>query len=320
MDTGEQSILFINRRGTSRMVVCTECGESPQCPRCSVRLTYHKANGRLMCHYCGHSEPLPAHCPSCGGTLAFSGAGTQKVQEEVQRLFPGVEVMRMDTDTISATHTHEKMLDRFRHRNVPVLVGTQMVAKGLDFENVTLVGVISADQSLYVDDFRAAERTFSLLTQVVGRAGRGVRTGRAIIQTYTPQNDVILRASEQDYDRFYENEIKLRQMRGLPPFRDMYVFTLSGLNEGAVLRSCMRLADGLRAWQQEKSMQGADLQILGPAAAPILMVNNRYRYRITVLGKSGPALRNMVGFLLKSAHSDQLNRGVSVFADLNPMD
>ena len=121
-----------------------------------------------MCHYCGHSEPLPAHCPSCGGTLAFSGAGTQKVQEEVQRLFPGVEVMRMDTDTISATHTHEKMLDRFRHRNVPVLVGTQMVAKGLDFENVTLVGVISADQALYVDDFRAAERTFSLLTQVVG--------------------------------------------------------------------------------------------------------------------------------------------------------
>lgn len=320
LEAGEQSILFINRRGTSRMVVCTECGESPQCPRCSVRLTYHKANGRLMCHYCGHSEPLPAHCPSCGGTLAFSGAGTQKVQEEVQRLFPGVEVMRMDTDTISATQTHEKMLDKFRRRNIPVLVGTQMVAKGLDFENVTLVGVISADQSLYVDDFRAAERTFSLLTQVVGRAGRGERTGRAVIQTYTPQNDVILRASEQDYDRFYENEIKLRQARGLPPFRDMYVFTLSGLNEGAVLRSCMRLADGLRAWQRETSMQGMDLQILGPAAAPILMVNKRYRYRITVLGKSGPALRNMVGFLLKSAHTDQLNRGVSVFADLNPMD
>ena len=320
LEAGEQSILFINRRGTSRMVVCTECGESPQCPRCSVRLTYHKANGRLMCHYCGHSEPLPAHCPSCGGTLVFSGAGTQKVQEEVQRLFPGVEVMRMDTDTISATQTHEKMLDKFRRRNIPVLVGTQMVAKGLDFENVTLVGVIAADQSLYVDDFRAAERTFSLLTQVVGRAGRGERTGRAVIQTYTPQNDVILRASEQDYDRFYENEIKLRQARGLPPFRDMYVFTLSGLNEGAVLRSCMRLADGLRAWQRETSMQGMDLQILGPAAAPILMVNKRYRYRITVLGKSGPALRNMVGFLLKSAHTDQLNRGVSVFADLNPMD
>ena len=320
LEAGEQSILFINRRGTSRMAVCTECGESPQCPRCSVRLTYHKANGRLMCHYCGHSEPLPNHCPSCGGTLAFSGAGTQKVQEEVQRLFPGVEVMRMDTDTISATQTHEKMLDKFRRRNIPVLVGTQMVAKGLDFENVTLVGVISADQALYVDDFRASERTFSLLTQVVGRAGRGQRTGRAVIQTYTPQNDVILRAAEQDYDRFYQQEIQLRQMRGLPPYRDLYVFTISGLDEGAVLRSCMRLADGLRAWQREPSLQGAELQILGPAPAPVLMVNKRYRYRITVLGKSGPALRNMVGYLLKSAHSDQLNRGVSVYADLNPMD
>ena len=167
-----------------------------------------------MCHYCGHSEPLSAHCPSCGGELTFSGAGTQKVQEEVQRLFPRVEVMRMDTDTISATHTHEKMLDKFRRQNIPVLVGTQMVAKGLDFENVTLVGVISADQSLYVDDFRAAERTFSLLTQVVGRAGRGERTGRAVIQSYTPKNDVIQCAARQDYDRFYENEILLRQARG----------------------------------------------------------------------------------------------------------
>ena len=320
IDRGEQSILFINRRGTSRMVVCTECGESPQCPRCTVRLTYHKANGRLMCHYCGHSEPLPAHCSSCGGDLTFSGAGTQRVQEKIQQLFPGVEVMRMDTDTISATHSHEKMLDKFRRQNIPVLVGTQMVAKGLDFENVTLVGVISADQSLYVDDYRASERTFSLLTQVVGRAGRGERLGRAIIQTYTPQNDVICCAAEQNYDRFYANEIRIREARGMPPYRDLYVFTVSGLDEGAVLRSCMRLADGLRAWQKTPELHNADLQILGPAAAPVLMVNKRYRYRITVLGKSCPALRKMVGYLLRSAHADQLNRGVSVYADLNPMD
>ena len=195
-----------------------------------------------------------------------------------------------------------------------------MVAKGLDFENVTLVGVISADQSLYVDDFRAAERTFSLLTQVVGRAGRGERTGRAVIQSYTPKNDVIQCAARQDYDRFYENEILLRQARGLPPYRDLYVFTLSGLNEGAVLRSCMRLADGLRAWQRDSALRDAALQVLGPAAAPVLMVNKRYRYRITVLGKSGPALRNMVAYLLKTAQTDPLNRGVSVFADLNPME
>ncbi len=320
LDRGEQSILFINRRGTSKMAVCTECGESPQCPRCSVRLTYHKANGRLMCHHCGHSEPVHPFCQSCGGELTFTGAGTQMVQEEAQSLFPGVEVLRMDTDTISATHTHEKMLEKFRRQNIPILVGTQMVAKGLDFENVTLVGVISADQSLYVDDFRASERTFSLLTQVVGRAGRGAHSGRAVIQTYTPENDVILQASRQDYDSFYENEILLRQMRGLPPFRDIYVFTVSGSEEGAVLRSCMRLADGLRAWRNTPELAACDLQILGPAAAPILKVNNRYRYRITIMGKRSAAVRNMVGYLLRSAHSDQYNRGVSVFADLNPLD
>ena len=320
MECGEQSILFINRRGTSRMAVCTECGESPQCPRCSVRLTYHKANGRMMCHYCGHSEPVPSHCPSCGGVLAFSGAGTQKVQEEVEALFPGQKVMRMDADTVSAAHPHEKMLDKFRRSRIPVLVGTQMVAKGLDFENVTLVGVVAADQSLYVDDYRASERTFSLLTQVVGRAGRGGRTGRAVVQTYTPKNDVIRCAADQDYDRFYDSEISIRKARGLPPFRDLYVITVAGLDEGAVLRSCMRISDGLRSWQKDARLSGSNLQILGPAAAPVLKVNKRYRYRITVLGKSSARLRGMIGYILKTAHADQLNRGVSVYADLNPLD
>ena len=317
---GEQTILFINRRGTNRMAVCTECGKTPECPRCSVHLTYHKANGRMMCHYCGHSEPVPKFCPVCGGSLAFSGAGTQLVEEEVKRLFPGIEVMRMDTDTVSASHPHEKMLDKFRHQRIPVLIGTQMVAKGLDFENVTLVGVISADQSLYVEDYRAGERTFSLLTQVVGRAGRGERSGRAVIQTYTPQNDVILCAADQDYDTFYQTEIFLRQTRGLPPCREMYQFTVSGPDEGAVLRCCMRLADGLRAWQRDPGYESCRMQILGPAAAPILKVNDRYRYRITVLGNQGPALRKMVGHLLRSAHADHLNRGVSVTADHNPLD
>ncbi|MBR1781435.1 MAG: primosomal protein N' [Oscillospiraceae bacterium] len=317
---GEQSILFINRRGSSRMVVCIECGASPACPRCTTTLTYHKANGRLMCHYCGYSQAMPSNCPSCGGDIYFSGAGTQKVQEEVEELFPGIEVMRLDTDTVSVSHPHEKMLERFRHQKIPVLVGTQMVAKGLDFESVTLVGVICADQSLYVDNYRASERTFSLLTQVVGRAGRGERSGRAVIQTYTPKNDVILCAAQQDYDRFYESEIELRQARGLPPYRDMYVITVSGPDEGAVLRCCMRVADGLRAWRDTPEMAECDLQILGPSAAPVLMVNLRYRYRITVLGRSGNRVHRMVGFILKSAHADPLNRGVSVTADRNPMD
>ena len=186
LSRGEQSILFLNRRGASRMVSCGECGAVPTCPRCSVYLTYHSANGRLMCHYCGHSEPMFRECPHCGGLLNFQGAGTQRLQTELERLFPGTEILRLDADAVSATHSHEALLDRFRQEKIPILVGTQMVAKGLDFENVTLVGVISADQSLYVDDYRASERTFSLLTQVVGRAGRGSKTGRAIIQTFTP--------------------------------------------------------------------------------------------------------------------------------------
>ena len=188
---GEQAILFLNRRGTNRMAICEECGQVPMCPRCSVSLTYHSANRRMMCHYCGHSEPLQEKCPSCGGLLNYVGAGTQKVEEELEKLFPAVSVLRMDADTVTATRSHEMILSQFRKRKSSVLVGTQMVAKGLDFPNVTLVGVVAADQSLYMDDFRAGERTFSLLTQVVGRAGRGEKQGRALIQTYTPGNEVI---------------------------------------------------------------------------------------------------------------------------------
>ena len=179
LERGEQSILFLNRRGSSRMVSCGECGQVPECPRCSVRLTYHSANGRLMCHYCGYSEPLPPACPSCGGRLNFIGVGTQRVQEELEALFPGIEILRMDADTISAAHPHEELLSRFQKQRVPILVGTQMVAKGLDFDNVTLVGVVDADLSLYAADFRAGERTFSLITQVVGRAGRGEKRGES---------------------------------------------------------------------------------------------------------------------------------------------
>ena len=173
IERGEQAILFLNRRGANRMVTCAECGQTPDCPRCSVKLTYHSANNRLMCHYCGHSHLLPKQCPECGGVLTFVGVGTQKAEEELRACFPDTEILRMDTDTVSATNSHEAILERFRKERIPVLLGTQMVAQGLDFENVTLVGVLAADQSLYTEDYRAGERTFSLLTQVVGRAGRG---------------------------------------------------------------------------------------------------------------------------------------------------
>lgn len=316
-EAGEQSILFLNRRGASSMVTCGECGEVPSCPRCSVRLTYHSANGRLMCHYCGFSQPMPHECPSCGGKLNFVGAGTQRVQTELEELFPEREILRMDTDTVTAANSHEKILSRFQKENIPVLVGTQMVAKGLDFENVTLVGVMAADQSLYVDDYRAGERTFSLITQVVGRAGRGGKQGRAVIQTFTPENDVIRFAAQQDYDNFYQQEINLRQARGYPPFRDMLVFTASGPMESGVLRCCVRLRQAL---DLQLRQLGVSFQLLGPAPAAVAKINNRYRYRLTLMCENTAAVRRLTAHLLRAVHQDKENRGVSVFADFNPYD
>ncbi len=314
LERGEQSILFLNRRGASRMVSCGECGQVPECPRCSVKLTYHSANGRLMCHHCGHSQPLPPACPSCGGRLNFIGVGTQKVQEELEELFPGTEIMRMDTDTVSAAHPHQELLDRFRNKKVPILVGTQMVAKGLDFENVTLVGVVAPDLALYGDDFRAGERTFSLLTQVVGRAGRGEKLGRAVIQTYTPNNDVIRFAAQQDYGNFYRSEIVLRRMRGYPPFSSIVVVTASGPEEGAVLRCCVRLRKELEAHM----VSTAGWRVLGPAPAAVAKVNNRYRYRLTLTGQSSKESRLLIAELLRAAQQERENKGITIYADVDP--
>lgn len=319
LSRGEQSILFLNRRGSSPMVTCRSCGQVPTCPRCSAYLTYHSANHRLMCHHCGYSEPLPDNCPECGGALEAVGFGTQRVEEALHQCFPDVEVMRMDADTTTASRSHEKLLTRFRKEKVPILVGTQMVAKGLDFENVTLVGVISADQGLYVDDYRAAERTFSLITQVVGRAGRGSKDGRAIIQTFTPENDVILAAARQDYDHFYEQEVGLRQLRGCPPFAAFFVIHVSGPEEGQALRVCAFLRDTLRQWLGQPTYQGLHCQVLGPVPAAIAKVNNRYRYRLTLMTQNTRAVREMVAHLVRCAQGDRKNRGVSVTADVDPM-
>jgi len=317
LERGEQSILFLNRRGASRMVSCGECGHVPECPSCSVSLTYHSANNRLMCHHCGHSQPLPPDCPKCGGLLNFIGTGTQKVQEELQELFPWAEIMRMDTDTVSAAHPHEELLDKFRRKRIPILVGTQMVAKGLDFENVTLVGVVAPDLSLYVDDFRAAERTFSLLTQVIGRAGRGEKQGRAVIQTYTPEHEVIRFGAVQDYDGFYDSEIRLRRLRGQPPFADVIRITASGRSEGEVLRICSKIRRGMEA---ELKRMGDCWQLLGPAPGSIARVNNRYRYHLTLMGPVNRTVRQLVSSMLCAAHSDKQNNGVSVYADWKPAD
>lgn len=320
IDRGEQAILFVNRRGSSQMVVCGECGESPSCPRCSVHLTYHKANGRLMCHYCGYSQSLPQQCPECGGLYSFVGMGTQKVEEELHRLFPGVAVMRMDTDTVSGVQGHAKLLAQFREDKIPVLVGTQMVAKGLDFENVTLVGAVAADQTLYVEDYRGGERTFSLLTQVVGRAGRGGKTGRAFIQTFTPGNEVIQCAARQDYDGFYAQEIRMRQLRDCPPFGDFFVVHITGDQEHEVLRVCMRLRQAFDQVLTQPGYRSMACRLLGPAPAPVVKVNNRYRYHLTLQTQNTRQARELVAHMVRHAQTDKANRGVSVYADINPQD
>ena len=315
---GEQSILFLNRRGSSRMLLCGECGYVPQCPRCSTAMTYHSANGRLMCHYCGHSEPAADTCPECGGWMKHVGAGTQKVEEELRELFPEAGILRMDADTTAGGH--EEILQTFERERVPILLGTQMVAKGLDFENVTLVGVLSADISLYADNYRAAERTFSLLTQVVGRAGRGGKTGRAVIQTYTPGNDVIRCAARQDYDAFYESEIRMRRLRRYPPFADLFTVTVSGTEEGRVLRAAVSVRETLRQLCRRPELAAGEPEVLGPAPAPVVKVNNRFRYRCTLVGKNDKATREMLAWLQKDFAKDSANRGMNLFVDHNAAD
>lgn len=314
VDRGEQSILFINRRGANTLIACPKCGFTYTCPRCSVSMTYHLVNKRLMCHYCGYSEPYRDGCPECGGRLKFVGAGTQKVEEEIKTLLPGIDVIRMDTDTVSMSHTHEEYLTRFKEKKIPILLGTQMVAKGLDFENVTLVGVLSADQMLYVSDFRAHERTFSLITQVVGRSGRGKKPGRAVIQTFTPGNEVIRLAAKQDYDSFYIREIELRRLVGSPPVLDLIALTASGTEEIAVLRGCVKLKTALQTYFRDHEK----VKIFGPATASVAKVNNRYRYRLSVCCRTSRRVRDIIAHVIREFATDKECRGVHVYADADP--
>ena len=316
LERGEQSILFINRRGTNTLIACGECGYTFTCPRCSVAVTYHSANRRLMCHYCGHSELASDDCPACGGKLKYIGAGTQKVEEELGELLPGVGIIRMDTDTISMSNSHEDHLMRFRQKKVPILLGTQMVTKGLDFENVTLVGVLSADQMLYINDYRAHERTFSLITQVVGRSGRGSKQGRAVIQTLTPINEVIRLAARQDYDNFYIREIALRQLTGSPPILDLVTLTVSGQDETLVLQGCAKLRRALQGYFNDLD----ELKILGPAPAAVAKINNRFRYRLSISCRMNRRIRDTIAHVVREAAKDKACRGIHVYADIDPFE
>ena len=318
-DADKQTILLMNRRGNARALVCVDCRETPECPRCAVHLTYHSANNRLMCHYCGFSQSVPNRCPLCGGPLKQIGSGTQKIQQEMDMIFPDYETARMDADTVSAVNTHEKILDHFQNDKVSILVGTQMVAKGLNLPDVTLVGVLDADLGLYTDSFRAAETTFNMLTQVVGRAGRGDAPGLAVIQTMQPDHQVIRLAAKQDYDGFYDLEINLRKLQNVPPFGDILTVTFTGQEETAVLRGAAKFRDSLHGWLRQPENAG-EYTLLGPAPCAVPKINYHYRYRLTLRGKLTKPLRGVIAHLLQQFSQDKLNRGVSAFADVNGYD
>ncbi|MBQ3147126.1 MAG: primosomal protein N' [Oscillospiraceae bacterium] len=316
-EAGNQTILFLNRRGNSRALLCVDCGAAPECPRCSARLTYHSANNRMMCHYCGFSQPTPQRCPDCGGPLKPLGTGTQKVQQELQSVFPDMLVIRMDADTVNAANTHEKILSQFEQEKIPVLVGTQMVAKGLNLPKVTLVGVLDADMSLYAGSYRAAETTFNMLTQVVGRAGRGETAGEALIQSMVPENRVLQLAAGQDYEGFYEMEIQMRRVQKLPPFGDVAAITFLGQDEGQVFRGAAKFRDSLNSCLRQSAYLREECEILGPAPCAVPRINYNYRYRLTLRCKMTQPLRELIAHLLRQFSQDSANRGVSAFADVN---
>ena len=319
-DRGKQTILFLNRRGNSRAVVCIDCRKSPECPRCSARLTYHSANERLMCHYCGHSQHAPERCPQCGGPLKRLGSGTQKVQQELELCFPDLDVARMDADTVSATNTHEHILDRFKQDKIPVLIGTQMVAKGLNLPDVTLVGVLDADLGLYTDNYRAAATTFNMLTQVVGRAGRGDHPGQAVIQTLVPEHKVINLAANQDYAGFYEMELAMRKLQLCPPFGDVALVTFTGPNEADVLRGAVKFKESLVQLMKLPQYAKESCTALGPAPCPVAKINYNFRYRLTLRCHMSKDLRLLLAHLLREFSKDKGNRAVSAFIDVNGFD
>ena len=314
----EQSILFLNRRGYNSQISCKNCGEVISCPRCSVSLTYHTAKGgnKLLCHLCGYTSPAPKMCPSCNSdNISFLGYGTQKVEGELEKYLPDMRVMRMDADTTSGKLAYDKMLDDFRSQKADILLGTQMVAKGHDFPKVTLVGVVLADTSLYVSDFRASERTFSLLTQVIGRAGRAGDGGMAVIQTYSPKNEIIRLACEQNYDKFYEGEIAIRKELSYPPFCDMVSLTLISEDEKQLLRASERLSKTVIE-KMNGEYAGLPFVVFGPFVAQIYKINDNYRMKMVIKCKLNAKTRALFRELLSEFSKE---KGVNLTIDLNPL-
>ena len=315
LDAGKQTILLLNRRGYQTMAQCEDCREVLKCTKCSVPMVYHKAAHKVLCHYCGSQMEPPTVCPACGGKLQYRGFGTQKAEEELAKLFPDARVLRMDQDSTAAKDAHEKLLARFANHEYDIMVGTQMVAKGLDFEDVTLVGVLGIDSLLFAQGFRAYENVFSLITQVVGRSGRAKDPGFAIIQTTDPGNPVLNLAAAQDYDAFFEQEIAYRKLGLYPPFCGLCVIGFAGAKEIEVARAAARFAALLG--QQAAKQPDLPLRVLGPTPGSIEKINDTYRYKLTIKCRNDRRFRDLVRSTLERYEQEKLPSKATVAVDLH---
>ncbi len=320
---GNQSVLFLNRRGYSHQTVCRSCGRAVTCPRCSVAMNYHvrrhTSEGELVCHWCGSRRAVPDTCPDCGSPhLIRMGYGTQRVEEELNTVFPSARIMRMDADTTTTKSAYNDLLGGFRTHEADILLGTQMVTKGHDFPDVTLVGVLMADMSLYLDDYRAGEKTFSMLTQVIGRAGRADKPGLAVIQTMNPDSEVIRLACAQDYETFFQNEIRIRRLLQFPPFCDMVLLTLTCPDEKELQKACLRLSEELRR-QNTEVFSDVPVVAFGPFEAPVYRVDNVYRMRMVVKCRLSRRARAMFAAILTTFTTDSRGSQRPILSiDFNP--
>lgn len=316
LERKEQAILLINRRGYSPHFTCRECRTVVQCPHCSIPLTYHKANGRLMCHYCGYSSSANITCQCGCKDFSMGGSGTQKIEDVLSEQFPNAKILRMDADTTSSRFAYEKNFQAFANGEYDIMLGTQMIAKGIDFPTVTLVGVLSIDNSLYRGDFRSSERTFSLITQVVGRGGRGEKRGRAFLQTSSPDHYVIELAARQDYKGFFEQEISFRKTQIYPPFCDLCIIGLSGVADEKVRAAAKHFASLLEKNKSECETK-LPLYVLGPSQYSVGKVNNRYRYRLILKCKNNRATRKIISDTLSDFLKEREYSDIRIFADMN---
>ncbi len=308
-----QTILFLNRRGFSTFIMCRECGYTVKCKNCNISMTYHKTENKLKCHYCGYEENVVTICPQChSNKIRYFGTGTQRLEQEINKLFPNATTIRMDIDTVTKKNSHEELLNKFRDENIDILIGTQMVVKGHHFPKVTLVGVIAADSSLNIDDYRANERTFQILTQVAGRAGREKLDGKVIVQTYNPDNFSIICAQKQDYEMFYDTEIALRKQLNYPPFYDIILIGFNSLSENEI----KKVADESYTYLKENLPQD-EFNVLRPMPSPIDKIQNRFRWRIIIKGNADNKANKILNDYLKNIY-DKNYKNTKISIDINP--